>query len=102
LHILVLLVILFLAILQSVRLRVLDYQVQLDSFEDHKVKVILLDFLNLLEREPHFLLNQQIDFDLLRNLCVFILEIRLNPVRLFVICLLVNQIGSTVNDILIF
>ena len=101
-HILVLLVILFLAILQSVRLRVLDYQVQLDSFEDHKVKVILLDFLNLLERELHFLLNQQIDFDLLGNLCVFILEIRLNPVRLFVICLLVNQIGSTVNDILIF
>lgn len=47
LNILILLLILFLAILQCVRMRVLHYHVQLDSFEDHKVKVVLLEFLNL-------------------------------------------------------
>lgn len=84
LNVLVLLIILFITILQCVRLRVLNYHVEFDSFEDHKVKIVLLEFLNLLERELHFLLNQQIDFDLLGNLGVVILEIRLNPVRRFV------------------
>ena len=41
--------------------------------------------LNLLKRERDFLLNQQIDLDLLRNLSVFFIEVIFNPavVRLF-------------------